>query len=563
MSQREIAPLTLTVFAVAALAMAQETVRERRVSPNNPRLPTRALATRELAGARELAPARFPEEFRTVDGRRNNGEHPSWGRAETPLLRLAPAAYADGSGAPAGAGRTGARAISNSCLVEEAVVPNEVGASSFLWQWGQFLDHDLSLTPFAEPAEPFDIEVPAGDPFFDPAGTGTQRIELDRSAYRMVAGVRQQVNDITAWIDASNVYGSDRRRSRVLKARDGSGELATSEGELLPFNTRRLPNAPGDDPSFFLAGDFRANEQVALTAMHTLFVREHNHWARLVREADSTLPGKQVYRMARALVGAEMQAITYREFLPVLLGRGALAPYRGYDPTVDAGIANEFATGAFRVGHTLLPSELLRLDAGMQPIAEGPLPLRDAFFAPQEIVERGIEPLLRGLKAQPAREVDTRIVDDVRNFLFGAPGADGFDLAAFNVQRGRDHGLPDLNGLRTAYGLAPYASFAEITPDPQAQQALAEVYPSVDDVDLWVGGLVEPHRPGAMVGETFFTILKDQFERLRDGDRFWYESYLPADWVRLVNRQTLARVIRRNTDVGHEIGARAFRRSGG
>lgn len=562
MSQRRIAPFTLTVLAVAALAMAQGAASERRVSPNNPRLRTQWPPWREVAGGRVLAPARFPEEFRTIVGRGNNGEHPSWGRAGAPLVRQAAAMYADGTEAPAGAGRTGAREVSNSCLEEEAPVPNEAGASSFLWQWGQFLDHDLSLVPIADPAEPFDIRVPAGDPFFDPEGTGTKRIAFDRSTYRMVEGVRQQVNVITAWIDASNVYGSDRRRARLLKARNGSGELATSDGELLPFNDRRLPNAPNDDPSFFVAGDFRANEQVALTAMHTLFVREHNHWARLVREAEPGLRGPRIYSIARAIVGAEMQAITYREFLPLLLGRGALAPYRGYDPTVDAGIANEFATAAFRVGHTMLPSELLRLDAGMQPIAAGPLALRDAFFAPQEILERGIEPLLRGLKAQPAREVDVQIVDDVRNFLFGPPGAGGFDLAALNLQRGRDHGLPALNRTRTDYGLPAYGSFAEITPDPQAQQALAEVYPSVDDVDLWVGGLVEPHRPGAMVGETFFTILKDQFERLRDGDRFWYESYLPADWVRLVERQTLARIIRRNTDVGSEIGGRALRLPG-
>ena len=554
--------LTLVILALAVLAAAQETVRPRRVSPNNPRLQSRTSPARELPGGRALPPARFPEEFRSIDGDGNNGEHRGWGMAGTPLVRQASAAYADGSGEPAGQGRPEARRVSNACLAQEVLVVNAAGASSFLWQWGQFLDHDLSLTPFAAPAEPFDIEVPRGDPFFDPRGTGEVRIELDRSGYLVVAGVRQQVNEVTAYIDASNVYGSDRRRARVLRGRKRTGELATSAGDLLPFNRRRLPNAPSDDPSFFLAGDFRANEQVGLTAMHALFVREHNHWARVVREADATLRGKQVYRMARAVVGAEMQAITYREFLPLLLGPGALSPYRGYDPTVDAGIGNEFTTAAFRVGHTMLPTALLRLDRDLRPLEEGPLALRDAFFAPGEIAASGLEPLLRGLKAQPAQEVDVRVIDDVRNFLFGPPGEGGFDLTSLNIQRGRDHGLPDLNRTRLDYGLVPYASFAEVTPDPEAQRALAEAYHSVDEIDLWVGGLVEPHRPGAMVGETFFTILEDQFERLRDGDRFWYESYLPSDWVRLVERQTLSRIIRRNTGVGPEIGADAFRLPG-
>ncbi|MEZ5331918.1 MAG: peroxidase family protein [Thermoanaerobaculia bacterium] len=550
--------LVLSFLALAALATAQGTVRARRVSANNPRVRSSGASFLERAGGRELAPARFPQEFRTVTGRGNNGEHPSWGRAGIPLRRMASVGYADGISEPAGPNRSGARAVSNSCLAQDRSRPNSKRASSFLWQWGQFLDHDLSLTPFADPAEPFDIDVPRGDPFFDPTGTGEESMALDRSAWRSVSGVRQQVNAITAYIDASNVYGSDRRRARVLKARNGTGELALGDDDLLPLNRKRLPNAPSDDPGYFLAGDFRANEQVGLTAMHTVFVREHNHWARLISEAEPRLRPKKVYEMARAVVGAEIQAISYREFLPVLLGPHALTPYHGYDPTVDAGIANEFATAAYRVGHTMLPAELLRLDGAMQPIEAGPLALRDAFFSPDAFRQSGPDALLRGLKGQPAQEVDVEVIDDVRNFLFGSPGSGGFDLSALNIQRGRDHGLPGLNRTRMDYGLPPYADFAAVTPDPRAQEALAEVYASVDDVDLWVGGLVEPHRPGAMVGETFFTILKDQFERLRDGDRFWYESYLPSDWVHLVNHQTLARILRRNTGLGHEIGADAF-----
>jgi hypothetical protein len=553
------APATLTLLAIAALAMAQETARSREVSPNNPRLRTRHVPLREAAGGAPLPPARFPDEFRSVTGRGNNGEHRTWGMAGTPLARRAAADYADGSGQPAGGGRPGARLVSSSCLVQEGSHPSAAKASSYLWQWGQLLDHDLSLVPFADPAEPFDIEIPAADPFFDPDGTGAERMDLDRSAYQMVDGVREQVNSITAYIDASNVYGSDRRRARVLRGRKGTGELATSDGGMMPFNRKRLPNAPSNDPSFFLAGDFRANEQVALAAIHTVFVREHNHWAAVVREAEPDLPGRKVYELARAIVGAEMQAITYREFLPLLLGPAPLAPYEGYDPTVDASIANEFTTAAFRVGHTLLPTALLRVGRDLEPLEEGPLALRDAFFKPEAIAGQGLDAVLRGLKAQPAQEIDVQIIDDVRNFLFGPPGAGGFDLTALNIQRGREHGLPTLNGTRAGYGLPPYASFAEVTPDPAAQAALSEVYASVDEIDLWVGGLVEPHHRGGMVGETFYTIMRDQFERLRDGDRFWYESYLPPDWVRLVNKQTLSRVLRRNTTLGPEIGRHAMR----
>jgi hypothetical protein len=374
----------------------------------------------------------------------------------------------------------------------------------------------------------------------------------------MIDGVRQQINEITAYIDASQVYGSDHARAQGLRTLDGTGRLKTSAGFLLPFNDHGFPNAPDDnDPAFFLAGDVRVNEQVGLTAMHTLFVREHNLWAALFR-LSPTLSDDDIYQRARAMVAAEMQAITYNEFLPVLLGRHALKPYIGYNPSVNAGIANVFSTAAFRVGHSMLSPVLLRLDRKNRPIPAGHLPLQDAFFAPHEIIAQGIEPILRGLARQQAQEIDTHIVDAVRNFLFGPPGAGGFDLASLNIQRGRDHGLPSYNQVRVDFGLEAANSFADISADPEVQARLASVYTTVDDVDIWVGGLAEDHVHGALVGETFFTILTEQFERLRDGDRFWYQRYLPRFWVRVVERRTLATIIRQNTLIGREIQDNVF-----
>ncbi len=343
-------------------------------------------------------------------------------------------------------------------------------------------------------------------------------------------------------------------RAAALRTNDGSGRLKTSEGDLLPFNTDKLPNAGGSDSSLFLAGDVRANEQVALTALHTLFVREHNRLARLIAEDRPELSGDEIYQEARRIVGALMQAITYNEFLPVLLGPHGLAPYEGYDPSVDARIANVFSTAAYRFGHSALGRRLLRLDADGEEIADGHLPLRDAFFAPSRITdEGGIEPLLRGLAWQRCQAVDPFIVDDVRNFLFGEPGAGGFDLAALNIQRGRDHGLPGYNATRAAYGLEPAASFADISPDPQIQARLAAVYLYVDDVDLWTGGLAEERLHKVQVGETFATIIAEQFEALRDGDRFWYQLILGRHELREIENTRLADIIRRNTDIGDEI----------
>lgn len=502
----------------------------------------------------------FPAEFRTISGYGNNEEHPEWGAAEIPFLRRTTVDYADGVDAPSGVDRPSARAVSNAVSAQEESVLNRRMASDYLWQWGQFLDHDITLTPINEFIDPFNIEVPAGDPFFDPTGTGTAEIAMDRSFSETVNGVREQVNEITAFIDASNVYGSDEERAEALRASDGTGRLKVSDGDLLPFNTDGLPNAPSADaPNFFLAGDFRANEQVALTALHTLFVREHNYWADVISKSNNDLDGDAIYEVARSIVGAEMQVITYQEFLPMLLGEDAFPRYRGYRKSANPGITNVFATASYRFGHTMLSSELLRLDRRLDEIDEGHLDLASAFFDPTRLTEGGgIEPLLRGLAKQPAQEIDTLIIDNVRNFLFGPPGAGGFDLASLNIQRGRDHGLPGLNEVRRNFGLKPLKGFRELSPDRDLQNQFESVYESVEDVDVWVGALAESPVRGAMVGPTIHAVLRDQFLRLRDGDRFWYQNHLDRELQSLVEQQTLAKIIRRNTKISKEIPENPF-----
>lgn len=503
-------------------------------------------------------PAMFPADLRTIDGAGNNVANERWGSTDEAMLRMGTIAYGDGASTPAGDDRPSAREISNAVIAQTESIVNDKHASDFVWQWGQFVDHDIDETPIADPSEPFDIIVPTGDVWFDPTGTGTMTIALDRSAYYTIAGVRTQFNAITAYLDASNVYGADAERQHEIRALDGTGRLKTSAGDLLPFNTAGLENAPTNSDTLFLAGDIRANEQVALTAMHTLFMREHNRIADSIRAAMPNMSGDDVYELARCIVGAELQAITYREFLPVFLGPNALPPYDGYKPGVDAGISNEFATAAYRVGHSMLSSQLLRLNADGNEIAAGNLSLANSFFNPQLIIDDGIDPVLRGLSAQECQRVDAYMIDEVRNFLFGPPGSGGFDLASLNIQRGRDHGLPSLNQMRRDLGLPAYASFDEVTSDATVAANLASVYASVEDIDLWVGGLAEDHVAGAMVGETWLTIIRDQFVRMRDGDRFFYRAYLPQPLVDYVNGMTLSRVIRANTSIGNELPGNVF-----
>ena len=293
--------------------------------------------------------------------------------------------------------------------------------------------------------------------------------------------------------------------------------------------------------------------------MHTLFVREHNRLADLIASLHSDLSGDEIYQLARKLVGAQIQAITFNEFLPLLLGPDAIGPYSGYDPAVNPSIASEFSAAAYRVGHTLLSPNLLLVDADGET---DQISLARAFFNPAAVEDLGISTILLGLASQPAQEVDSLVIDEIRNMLIRGPGGPVFDLAALNIQRGRDHGVGDYNTVRLAFGLSAVESFADISSDPAVQQALMEAYGSVDDLDLWVAALAEDHVAGASVGETLQTIISNQFARLRAGDRFWFERdpFFSANpgLLEEVSSITLANVIRCNTYLESEIQDNAF-----
>lgn len=502
-------------------------------------------------------PTSVAAEVRAIDGTNNNLMHAGWGAAGSRLLRMAPPDYADGMALPGGAARPNPRTISNALYSQANQMPNDRHLSNLVWQWGQFLDHDISLSGAADPAEHWNISVPAGDVHFDPMGTGAVEIPFQRTLYDPTTGTnssnaRQQVNEITAFIDASNVYGSDARRAELLRTFQG-GKLATRDGGWLIHNTMGMPNANGGplpDGEMVLAGDVRANEQVGLTSLHTIFVREHNRLADELANSHPNWADEQLYQHARKIVGAQMQSITFNEFLPALLGPHAPSSQASYELEINAGIANEFSSAIYRLGHTMLSPELPRIQSDGTPAPGGHLALRDAFFNPSLLEEPSqLEFILKGMAATPQQEVDTFMVDDVRNFMFGPPGAGGLDLASLNIQRGRDHGLPDYNELRVAYGLEPVGSFADISSDATVQSTLESLYGTVDNIDPWVGALAEDHMDGASLGPLAIAALVEQFERLRDGDRFWYEadSELTLEEIAEIQATTLGDIILRNT----------------
>ncbi|HMN42804.1 MAG TPA: peroxidase family protein [Phycisphaerales bacterium] len=501
------------------------------------------------------APMAARAEDRTFDGTGNNVAHPAWGAANTRLVRRSPSAYMDGKSAMARPGAANPRTVSNAVVAQSVSRLNERGLSDMVWQWGQFVDHDIGITKGGSETAP--VQTVPSDPTFHGSPMGFTRSQFDPGTG--TTGPREQINSITSYLDGSMVYGSDATSAGLLRSYVGGGLLVQTgaTGAMLPYNTMGMDmgSMPGSDPTtVFAAGDGRANEQPALTCMHTLFLREHNRQAGLLAAAHPEWSDEQVYQMARKIVGAQIQKITFSDWLPALLGPGRVGPYTGYDAGVNAGIATEFSTAAFRIGHTMVNGTILRLDAGGGSIPQGPLTLRNHFFSPSVVMnEGGISPVLRGLIAQPAQEVDVHVVDDVRELLmgpFGPPGFIGFDLAALNIQRGRDHGLCDYNSMRAAYGLPTVTTFAQVTSDPALAAMLGFVYGNVSMVDPWVGMLAEDHVAGGSAGPLLTAVLVDQFTRTRAGDRFWYQND-PAltPYLAQIGATTLGSIIRANTDI--------------
>jgi peroxidase len=481
-------------------------------------------------------------QFRTIDGSNNNLADPTMNQIDTDFARVGPANFSDGvNGMTSG---PNVREISNIVVAQgdtgvgspHLVDNNGIALSGMMYAWGQFIDHDLDLEQQGTTTD-ISITVPANDKFLAPGST----IPMTRVAIDPATGVgghpATAINTVTGWLDGSQIYGSDAVTAATLRTTDGHMKMSAGHN---------LPIANTDQGNAFAAGDVRAQENPDLTALQTLFLREHNFQVDQLHGDHPNWSGDQLYEMAKAITTAEMVNITYSEFLPHLLGKDAIEPYHGYNPTVDARITEEFEGAAYRFGHSIVSDEISAISnegafTSEQTIAE-------SFFEdPATFKATGADGLLRHLAGDLANPLDTHLVDGLRNLLVDPPA--GSDLAAVNIQRGHDLGLGTLNQTREALGLSPYTSFDQVSSDPETAAALKQAYGSVNAIDLWTGGLAEDHVAGSIIGSTFGKIIGDQFTALRDGDRFYFENQnFDRQTLNEIKGTTLSDLILRDTD---------------
>jgi len=543
--------------------------------------------------------------FRTLTGRCNSFTFPDFGAALQPLRRLLPARYADGVSQPrtkssrSGIALPSAREVSLA-LHQEIDLSPDSDRSHAVMQWGQFIDHDLDATPqhrAVDGSSLNDICKPCDSASANKACLPIEKPE-EASCLSFVRslpgqqelGARQQINQITSYLDASMVYGSTACTAEGLRVANSAllrwSENPASPSDLLPLLpiTKENADCRALDGNCFLAGDDRVNEQPGLTIFHTVLMREHNNIATELGKLNLHWGPDRLFLETRRIIGALIQHITYSEFLPRVLGGHVLdgfglrllpsGYYQGYDSDCSAAIFNEFATAAFRFGHSLIRPNmtLLTEDEARAGWDEGSkrarqVPLREVFHNPALLFQGQLDDLVRGIVMSPMMPMDRVMSPEVVDHLFEEPNMrrSGMDLAALNIQRGRDHGLPGYNAYRAVCGLAPATTFEELVPHISTAQAsrMAKLYASTDDIDLFSGLISEKPLRGAMVGPTLACLVGLQFRHLRQCDRFWYEGNSPevrftSEQLRQVRRQSLSSLLCRNTDNVEALPRRAM-----
>ncbi|KAK4296820.1 hypothetical protein Pmani_030713 [Petrolisthes manimaculis] len=529
-----------------------------------------------------------PRKYRAFNGYCNNVQNPKWGNAITRYLRFLPANYGDGVSIPRqkndGQYLPSARVVSLTIHRDHDTPHKYMTAIAAVY--GQFLAHDLAHTPQMAGymgqrlrccgvnlsdfhPECYPIRVPEDDPVYGPLNQQCQEYVRSGTAPRTgcTLGPREQVNQVTSFIDASAVYGSSKEEADELRAFSG-GLLKVQRGpastQILVDDSNQIDCKATGRFKCFKTGDVRVNEHIGLAAMHQLFAREHNRIASLLAEINTHWTDEQVFQEARRIVGAQMHHITYNEFLPSILGQGIVEKYgltlqasgffSGYDININAGIANSVASIALKFVASMMPNSVDYYDDGQKV---GDRPITDTFYAPFDLYERNkFDQVLEGLVNAHSQNEDPAISESMTNKMFeDSKTGVGLDLAAQIIQQGRDHGIDGYNKWRHFCGLPKASRFEDLSDvvSPDNVRKLKSIYKDVDDIDLFTGGLAEKPNRGALVGPTFGCLIGRQFHYLRRGDRYWYENDIPPssftkEQLYELRKTSLARIICDNSD---------------
>ncbi|XP_071007469.1 dual oxidase 2-like [Oncorhynchus clarkii lewisi] len=501
----------------------------------------------------EHAQSKVTWEVQRYDGWYNNLAYHSRGTVGSPLVRLLPARYSDGVLQPLQEPQLpNPRKLSDVMARGHSGLPSAHNQTVLSVFFGYHLMFEiLDSRPPGCPPEFMYIPVPEGDPVFDPHRTGRvllpfQRGPWDKHSSQSPNNPRTQVNLVTAWLDGSSIYGPSSSWSDALRSFSG-GLLASGEQLDMPKrsgSTSLMWSAA--DPStgqhgpegLYELGNAWGNENVFTMAEGIVWFRYHNYIASRLSEKHSSWSDEDLFQNARKTVIATFQNIAFYEWLPGFLGEKTMIPYQGYQKFVDPGISPEFQAAAIRFASTMAPpgvymrnrtchfQKVVNIDGS----TSSAIRMCNSFWNrqnPNLKSGQDIDHLIMGMASQIAEREDNMVVEDLRDYMYGPLRFSRSDLVALTVQRGRDFGLPSYNQVREGLGLAPVGRWGDINPqlnitNPQLFRDLSDLYDGdISKLELFPGGLLESvDGPG----QVFSSIILDQFNRIRNGDRFWFEN---------------------------------------
>uniref|UniRef100_UPI0035900797 dual oxidase 1-like isoform X2 n=2 Tax=Myxine glutinosa TaxID=7769 RepID=UPI0035900797 len=507
-------------------------------------------------------------EIQRFDGWYNNLARTDWGSAGHKLLRLASAHYADGvyhaRGEPS---LPNPRAVSRTIMRGDHGLPSSSNRTVLSVFFGQHVMDDIVDTRHAGcPVEFLNIHVPPQDPVFN-SNSSSNVMVLFRSQWDKSTGVspnnpRLQTNTVTAWLDGSAIYGSSHVWCSALRTFKDGLLTTGKDPSLPPVSKHRLrmqrnpPPAPELTPEnqdiIYEFGNAWGNESPFLRVLGTVWLRFHNFQAKRMKDDHPDWSDEDIFLTARKWVIAVYQNIVFYEWLPAFIGKNA-TEYPGYKMFVDPSISVEFEAAAMKFGHTMVPPGVYRRNASCD---FKPFSLRNGsaerlcntFWERKGFMSgHDVDELLLGMCSQIAEKEDQIIVDDLLDSMYGPLKSTRVDLMAITIQRGRDHGVPSYNSVRRALNLQPARNWTDVQNniDGQIVKQLEELYGDVSNLELWPGGLLESDgEPGVL----FSAIILEQFQRLRDGDRFWFENtnngLFTDNEVIIIRKMTFANVLK-------------------
>ena len=525
------------------------------------------------------------EKWRTADGTYNDLEHPRMGCAGARFGRNIPLENAWPEPEPRLL-EPSPRVVSNRLLAREKFVPapslNLLAAA-----WIQFMVHDWFDHGPPENRNAFRVPLDKerGDSWHEDPML-IRRTPPDRTRIPGAdEGPPTYVNTGSHWWDASQIYGNSEKALHEL--RFGDGLPREDEGKLLLVDKQQRELLPKDARTRQEKSGVTTNWWLGLSLVHTLFAREHNAIAEQLRKDHPDWSGEALFQTARLINTALLAKIHTVEWTPAVLGH----------PTLRAAMESHWwgmlhTRPITRVLKRFIRSEALRGLPGSRTEHFGvPFALTEEFVSVYRMHSM-MPDTFRRYRVEDGSYVDEVNMQDIIGPVAGADSKGGLteedlcysfginhpgalvlhnypeflrhlrskdsngqesliDLAAIDVMRDRERGVPRYNDFRKLMHLKPVRSFEELTRNGVWARQLREVYGDIDRVDLQVGMLAEDKRPqGFGISETAFRVFVLMASRRLTSDRFFTTDYNVSrytqwgmDWI---NANTMASVLSRH-----------------